>query len=311
MKADVDLRRVTDLSALRAIGSTGSPLSPECYDWLWEHLPPVNGLPVWITSIAGGTDFAGAFVGGLPTLPNVRGEMQCRCLGAAVEAWSEPDASGHGQSLIDAVGELVCTRPMPSMPLYFWHDEGHVRLTESYFAHYPAVDGGSAIWRHGDWIRLMPHPEHGYTGAIILGRSDATLNRHGIRLGTADLYRAVEAVPEVLDSLAIDLDPPSQPHRLLLFVVLRSGATLDESLQERLRHAIATRASARHLPDEIHAVPGIPRTLSGKKMELPVKRLLLGAAPDTVLRRDAIADASAIDWFLAHASNWSAGPPTV
>ncbi|WP_338416810.1 acetoacetate--CoA ligase [uncultured Sphaerotilus sp.] len=311
MKAGIDLRRVTDLSALRAIGSTGSPLAPECYNWLWEHLPPVHGQPIWITSIAGGTDFAGAFVGGLPTLPNLPGEMQCRCLGAAVEAWTDPDASGRGQPLTDAVGELVCTRPMPSMPLYFWRDTGDVRLTESYFAHYPASESGSAIWRHGDWVRLVPHPEQGYTGAVILGRSDATLNRHGIRLGTADLYRAVEAIPEVLDSLAIDLDPPGQPHRLLLFVVLQTGAVLDEALQERLRHAIATRASARHLPDEIHAVPGIPRTLSGKKMELPVKRLLLGAAPDTVLRRDAIANAEAVDWFVDHAPNGGAAAPTV
>ncbi len=310
MHGGVEPRRVADLSALRALGSTGSPLAPECYDWLWSHLPAVDGRPIWITSIAGGTDFAGAFVGGLPTLPNPRGEMQCRCLGAAVEAWSEPDAHGHGQPLVGAVGELVCTRPMPSMPLYFWRDEGDRRLLESYFDRYTHADGTGAVWRHGDWIELVPHPEQGRTGAIIHGRSDATLNRHGVRMGTADLYRAVEAVPEVSDSLVVDLAAAGQDGRLVLFVTLRPGTTLDEALSGRIRTAIATGASPRHVPDEIHAVRAIPRTLSGKKMELPVKKLLLGAAPEAVLRRDAMANADAVDDFVALAAAVAASPAT-
>jgi acetoacetyl-CoA synthetase len=292
LKSDVKPQQVADLSALRAVGATGSPLSDDSYHWIWRELPQVAGHDMYITCISGGTDFAGAFIGGSPLLPTVAGEMQCRCLGAAVEAWSEPDANGQGRALIDEVGELVCTAPMPSMPLYFWGDRDGRRLHESYFDMYPG------IWRHGDWLRLVPHPEWGATGAVIYGRSDATINRHGIRMGTAELYRAVEAEAEVVDSLVVDLEYLGRESYMPLFVVLREGSTLDEALTQRLKASIRTALSPRHVPNEIWQVPAIPRTLSGKKMELPVKKLLMGQAAESVLSRDAMANALAVDWFL-------------
>jgi acetoacetyl-CoA synthetase len=279
-----------DLSALRALGSTGSPLPADCYRWVDEAMPPVDGRPMWITSISGGTDFAGAFLAGLPTLPVVPGEMQCRCLGASVEAWSEPDAAGHAHALVDEVGELVCTRPMPSMPLYFWNDPGGRRLMDSYFDVYPGV------WRHGDWLRITPRG-----GAIIYGRSDATINRHGIRMGTSELYRAVEALPEVQDSLAVDLEYLGRESTLLLFVVLREDTPLTDALEQRLRAAIREALSPRHVPNEILQVSAVPRTLSGKKMELPVKKLLLGHPAEQVLHRDAMANPQAAAWFIDYA----------
>src|SRR5574337_383273 len=290
LKAGIEPMRQADLSRLHAIGSTGSPLSQECYDWIWQRLPKVDGKDIWIDPISGGTDFGGAFVGGLRTLPVVRGEMQVRCLGAAVEAWSE-----DGRPLIDEVGELVCTRPLPSMPLYFWNDEGDRRYRESYF------DMFAGVWRHGDWIRLVPHDFPGLgaaVGAVIYGRSDATINRHGIRMGTAELYRAVEALPEVLDSLVVDLEFLGRPSWMPLFVVLRDGVALDDALVQRLKAAIRAALSPRHVPDEVFQVAAIPRTLSGKKMELPVKKLLQGADPAKVLNRDAMANASSIDAFV-------------
>jgi acetoacetyl-CoA synthetase len=300
MKAGVEPMREGDLSHLRTVGSTGSPLSDECYEWVWHHLPQVDGAPIWLTVIAGGTDFAGAFLAGNRTLPVVKGEMQCRCLGAAVEAYGEPDANGLGRALTDEVGELVCTRPMPSMPLFFWGDADGSRLRESYFEMYRHADG-AGIWRHGDWLRITPHPESGSSGAIIYGRSDATINRHGIRMGTAELYRAVEALPEVLDSLVVDLEYLGRESYMPLFVVLREGLVLDAALQRRLREAIKSALSARHVPNEIFEVSAIPRTLSGKKMELPVKKLLQGAEAAKVLNRDAMANAQCVDWFVAFA----------
>jgi acetoacetyl-CoA synthetase len=290
LKAGVEPLEEADLAPLRAVGSTGSPLSDECYQWIWDHCPKVDGRPIWLDPISGGTDFAGAFVAGNRELPVVRGEMQCRCLGAAVEAWSE-----DGRPLVDEVGELVCVQPMPSMPLYFWGDTANRRYLDSYFDMFPG------IWRHGDWIRITPHPESGSSGAIIYGRSDATINRHGIRMGTAELYRAVEALPEVLDSLVVDLEYLGRESYMPLFVVLREGLTLDAALEARLRDAIRTGLSARHLPNQIFQVRAIPRTLSGKKMELPVKKLLLGAEPAQVLNRDAMANADSIDWFVEFA----------
>ena len=282
LKAGVLPMEQGDLSRLRAIGSTGSPLSDEGYQWIWDHLPKVAGHDIWLSPISGGTDFAGSFVAGNRTLPVIQGEMQCRCLGAAVEAWSE-----HGRPLIDEVGELVCTQPMPSMPLHFWNDEGNRRYIESYFEMYPGV------WRHGDWIRITPRG-----GAVIYGRSDATINRHGIRMGTAELYRAVEAMPEVLDSLVVDLEYLGRESWMPLFVVLREGLTLDAALDRRLRSAIKSALSARHVPNDIYQVLAIPRTLSGKKMELPVKKLLMGAAPEQVFNCDAMAQAHSVDWFV-------------
>ncbi|OYV00924.1 MAG: acetoacetate--CoA ligase [Burkholderiales bacterium PBB5] len=281
-----------DLGALRAIGSTGSPLADTSYRWIWDQLPKAaDGRPIWIATISGGTDFAGAFVAGLVTHPVIAGEMQCRCLGAAVMAYSD-----DGRPLMDAVGELVCTQPMPSMPLYLWGDADGSRLHDSYFDMYPGV------WRHGDWIRITPHPELGAAGAIIYGRSDATINRHGIRMGTAELYRAVELLPEVLDSLVVDLEYLGRESWMPLFVVLREGLALDEVLTARIKAEVRTALSPRHVPNDVFQVPAIPRTLSGKKMELPVKKLLMGAAPDSVMKRDAMANAACVDWFIALAA---------
>jgi acetoacetyl-CoA synthetase len=285
LKAGVEPMQVADLSRLHAVGSTGSPLSDECYQWIWDHLPKVDGQHIWLNPISGGTDFAGAFVAGNRMLPVVKGEMQCRCLGAAVEAWDE-----NGQPLTDAVGELVCTQPMPSMPLFFWGDTHNRRYIDSYFDMFPGV------WRHGDWIRITPRG-----GAVIYGRSDATINRHGIRMGTAELYRAVEAQPEVLDSLVVDLEYLGRESWMPLFVVLRPGLVLDDALQQRLVQAIRLALSARHVPNHIVQVAAIPRTLSGKKMELPVKKLLLGAPPEQVFHRDAMANADSIHAFITYA----------
>lgn len=285
LKADVHPREVADLSRLRALGSTGSPLPSDCYRWVYERMPPVDGRKIWLTSLSGGTDFAGAFIAGLPTLPVVEGEMQCRCLGAAVEAWNE-----QGEPLVDEVGELVCAKPMPSMPLCFWNDPGNQRYHDSYFDMYPGV------WRHGDWLRITPEG-----GCIIYGRSDATINRHGIRMGTAELYRAVEAQPEVLDSLVVDLEYLGRESYMPLFVVLREGITLDAALDKRLREAIKTALSARHVPNEIFQVSAIPRTLSGKKMELPVKKLLMGMPAEQVFKLDAMANADCVPWFVEFA----------
>ena len=297
LKAGVQPQQHGDLSRLHAIGSTGSPLSDECYQWIWDQCPQVGGQDIWLNPISGGTDFAGAFVAGMRTLPVLKGEMQCRCLGAAVAAYSE-----DGRELVDEVGELVCTQPMPSMPLFFWGDTDNQRYIESYFDMFPAGDGKPAVWRHGDWIRITPRG-----GAVIYGRSDATINRHGIRMGTAELYRAVEAMPEVLDSLVVDLEYLGRESWMPLFVVLREGLQLDEALTQRLRSAIKTALSARHVPNDIHQVDAIPRTLSGKKLELPVKKLLMGEDPARVLNRDAMANAASVDWFVDFARRRAGG----
>ena len=293
-KAGIRPADAGDLSALRAVGSTGSPLSIESYRWIRAALPRPGGESIWLTSISGGTDFAGGFIAGLPTLPVIDGEMQCRCLGAAVEAWSEPDANGRARSLVDEVGELVCTKPMPSMPLFFWADQPAgphgQRLHDSYFDMYPG------IWRHGDWLRITPRG-----GAVIYGRSDATINRHGIRMGTSELYRAVEAFDEITDSLVVDLEYLGRPSWMPLFVVMREGVVLDAALHQRLKAAIRTALSARHVPDEIVQVESIPRTLSGKKMELPVRKLLLGTPAEQLFKLDAMTNAASVAWFAEFA----------
>ena len=281
LKAGVEPRRNADVSRLRALGSTGSPLAPEAYAWGSAQV----GDQVWWAVISGGTDIASAFLGGTPELLTVPGEMQARCLGADVQAWNEA-----GESLVDEVGELVCVQPMPSMPLYFWGDADGQRYRDSYFDVYPGV------WRHGDWLRITPSG-----GAIVYGRSDATLNRHGHRLGTAELYRVVEAVPEVLDSLVIDIEMLGRPSWMPLFVVLRPGGSLDDALRAELRRRIRDGVSPRFLPDEIVQVAEIPRTLTGKKQELPVKKLMLGRALAEVVNPDACANPAAFDWFAAYA----------
>lgn len=278
LKAGVEPNAVGDLSRLRALGSTGSPLPDDAYRWIYDHVR----RDIWLTPISGGTDFAGAFVGGVPTLPVYVGEMQCRCLGAKVEAYDDA-----GRPLIDEVGELVCTEPMPSMPLRFWNDEGDRRYRESYFDMYPGV------WRHGDWIRITPRG-----GAIIYGRSDATINRHGIRMGTAELYRAVEEMPEVLDSLVVDLEYLGRESYMPLFVVLRPGVALSDELVGRIKARIRDALSARHVPNEVFRIQEVPRTLSGKKLELPIKKLLLGQPLEKVVNRDSMSNPASLDYFI-------------
>ncbi len=287
LKSGLEPKGSVDLSRLRALGSTGSPLSPEAYEWGWSAV----GQDLWWAVISGGTDLASAFLGGTPELPTVPGEMQARCLGADVHAWDE-----QGRPLIDEVGELVCTQPMPSMPVFFWNDPEGKRYRDSYF------DMFEGVWRHGDWLRITPSG-----GAIVYGRSDATLNRHGHRLGTAELYRVVEAVPEVLDSLVVDIEYLGRPPFMPLFVVLKAGCTLDERLRDDLRRRTREGLSPRFLPDEIVQVAEVPRTLTGKKQELPVKKLLLGRALAEVVNKDACANPAAFDWYVDYARRFMQG----
>jgi acetoacetyl-CoA synthetase len=290
MKAGVDLSACGDLTHVRALGSTGSPLSIEAQQWGTAQFDAISTPNMWFCNISGGTDFAGAFIGGNRELPQVPGEMQCRLLGCAVEAWNEA-----GEPIRGDVGELVCTQPIPSMPLYFWGDKGNARYVSSYFDMYPNV------WRHGDWLKVT---ESG--SCIIYGRSDATINRHGLRMGTSELYSAIEALPEVLDSMVVDLEYLGRESYMPLFVVLRPGIMLDDAMKAQLNNAIKTALSPRFVPNDIFAVPEIPRTLSGKKQELPIKKLLLGQPIDKVVNRDAMANAACLDWYVAFAERHAA-----
>jgi acetoacetyl-CoA synthetase len=278
-KAGIEPSREYDLSALRAVGSTGSPLAPESFRWVYEHISP----DVWLFSTSGGTDVCTAFVGGCPLLPVYEGELQARMLGCAVESWD-----AQGESLIDDVGELVITEPMPSMPLFFWGDESGERLQESYFSMFPGV------WRHGDWIRITPRG-----GAFIYGRSDSTINRQGVRMGTSEIYRAAGTVPEVLDALVVDVPSGGSGElRMLLFVVLEPGTALDEQLTARIKQRIREDCSPRHVPNEVLQIAEVPRTLSGKVLEVPVKRILMGAAPQEAASVDSLANPAALDYFV-------------
>ena len=280
MKAGVEPSRGRDLSALHAVGSTGSPLSPEGFRWVYDHV----GADTWLFSTSGGTDVCTAFVGGVPTLPVYLGELQARSLGAKVEAWDE-----QGRPLVGEVGELVLTEPMPSMPIFFWGDEDGSKLRAAYFEHYPGV------WRHGDWIEIT---ERGT--AIIYGRSDSTINRGGIRMGTSEIYRAVLAEPEVVDALVVDVpsEDPGAGSWMPLFVVLREGATLDAELEERIKRRVREYCSPRHVPDVVRQVSAVPRTLSGKILEVPIKRILMGEPPERAASRDSLANPEALDEFV-------------
>jgi acetoacetyl-CoA synthetase len=320
LKAGVDLSSCGDLSHIRALGTTGSPLSPESQNWGTDQFRRISANPaqmdIWWCNISGGTDFCGAFIGGNRELPQEPGVMQCRLLGCAVEAWTEA-----GEPVLGAVGELVCSQPLPSMPLYFWGDAGHARYLASYFEMYPAglgrkpgggdLDGAAGgVWRHGDWLRIGSPDSGAGEGCVILGRSDATINRHGLRMGTSELYSAVEVLPEVMDSLVVDLEYLGRESYMPLFVVLRAGLTLDGALQAKINTAIKTALSPRFVPNEIFQVAEIPRTLSGKKQELPIKKLLLGQSVDKVVNRDAMANPGCLDWYVALAQRrmQSAGP---
>jgi acetoacetyl-CoA synthetase len=271
---------------LRAIGSTGSPLAPESFKWVYEHVKP----DVWLFSTSGGTDVCTAFVAGCPLLPVYEGELQCRALGCAVEAWDE-----QGRSLVDEVGELVIVEPLPSMPIYFWNDPDGGRLRESYFAMYPGV------WRHGDWIRITPRG-----GAVIYGRSDSTINRQGVRMGTSEIYRAVATVPEVLDALVVDVPRSGggadtsggQELWMGLFVVLKEGIQLDEDLKRTIKRRIREDCSPRHVPNQILVIEEVPRTLSGKVLEVPVKKILMGTPPERAASVDSLANPRSLDYFV-------------
>jgi acetoacetyl-CoA synthetase len=277
MKDGIEPGTGRNLSRLRSVGSTGSPLSPEGFDWVYEHV----GRDTWLFSTSGGTDLCTAFVGGVPTLPVYKGELQARALGAKVEAFDE-----EGNSLIDEVGELVITEPMPSMPVFLWGDEDGSRYRASYFEMYPGV------WRHGDWIEITSRGT-----AIIYGRSDSTINRQGVRMGTSEIYRAVSSVPEVLDALVIDVPRPGTEGWMPLFVVLREGAELDEELAAEIKRSIRERCSPRHIPNEIFQIAEVPRTLSGKVLEVPVKRILMGEPAERAASRDSLANPNSLDYF--------------
>jgi acetoacetyl-CoA synthetase len=277
MKAELHPGAELDLSALRGIGSTGSPLPPEGYSWVYDQVKK----DLLLGSFSGGTDICTGIVGPNPLLPVRAGIIAGRCLGAAVEAFDE-----NGKAVTGEVGELVLTQPMPSMPVGFWNDPEGTRYRESYFDAYPG------IWRHGDWIEFLPDGS-----CVIFGRSDATLNRGGVRMGTSEFYRVVEGFGEIGDSLVVDTGRLGAEGRLVLFVVPAAGSDLDDDLKARIRAALRAQLSPRHAPDEIHQVPGIPRTLSGKKLEVPVRKILHGTEPERAADPNALADPDALRYF--------------
>ena len=307
-KAEIDLGAAGDLSHLRALGSTGSPLSAETQSWFntrFAALAKKNGsaaqADMWWANISGGTDFSGAFIGGNRELPQTPGAMQCRLMGCAVEAFNE-----QGQAVIDEVGELVCTEPLPSMPLKFWNDPGDARYRASYFETYPDNFDGSGrgpVWRHGDWLKVNPDDSSviwEVCGRSVTPPSTAT----ACAWGPANSIRRSEALPEVLDSLVVDLEYLGRDSYMPLFVVLRDGFTLDDTMRNKINHAIEAGLSRRFLPNEIFAVAEIPRTLSGKKQELPIKKLLLGQPVEKVINRDAMSNPGCLDWYLAFAKKY-------
>ncbi|MDI3328800.1 MAG: acetoacetate--CoA ligase [Alicyclobacillaceae bacterium] len=286
MKAGIEPGAQYDLSALKAMGSTGSPLPPEGFQWVYDRVK----RDLWLASTSGGTDVCTSFVTGCPLLPVYSGEIQCRALGVKVEAFDE-----QGRPLIDEVGELVVTEPMPSMPLFFWNDPGNQRYLESYFDMYPGV------WRHGDWIKITHRGS-----AVIYGRSDSTINRMGVRMGTSEIYRTVESIPEVLDSLVVDLEVLGRSSFMPLFVVLREGVELTEELKQKIKDRIRQALSPRHVPDEIYAIPEVPRTLNGKKLEVPVKKILMGIDLRKAVNIDAMSNPGSIDYFVQLAAQLNA-----
>jgi acetoacetyl-CoA synthetase len=277
LKAGLEPGARFDLGSVRCIGSTGSPLPPEGFAWAYRAVKP----DLWLASISGGTDVVSGFVMGCPLLPVHAGELQCRALGASIEAFDD-----QGRAMVDRTGELVITQPLPSMPLHLWNDPDFERYRASYFDLYPGV------WRHGDWIKITDRGS-----AVIQGRSDSTLNRLGVRIGTSEIYSAIESLPEVRDSLVIGLELPDGGYYMPLFVVLADGVELDDALEQRIKAAIRTNFSPRHVPDAIMAVPAIPRTLSDKKMEVPVKRLFMGVPLEKVANAGATKDPEAIAYF--------------
>ncbi len=278
MKSDIEPGRQYDLSRIVGLGSTGSPLPPEGFEWAYAHIKS----DLWLASLSGGTDVCGCFVGGVPLLPVYSGEIQCRSLGVNAQAYDT-----DGNSVTGVMGELVITEPMPSMPIYFWNDPDGRRYRESYFEIYPGA------WRHGDWVVIN---ERG--GVVIYGRSDSTINRQGVRMGSSEIYRVVEGIPEVLDSLVVDLEGLGGASYMPLFVVLREGVQLDAALEQRIKTAIRTALSPRHVPDAIFAIPDVPRTLSGKKLEVPVKKILSGVPVERAANPDSLKNPELLPFFV-------------
>lgn len=266
------------LSHLETIGSTGSPLPPEAFEWIYKQVKK----DVWLISLSGGTDVCSAFVGGCPLLPVYAGEIQCRMLGARIEAFDE-----DGKPVLNELGEMVITQPMPSMPIYFWNDEHDEKYFSSYFEMYPHV------WRHGDWIQITARKS-----VVIYGRSDATLNRGGVRIGTAEIYRAVESIPEVRDSLAVYLEKSNGEGTISLFVVLAKDKELTEDLKKQIKDTLRTQYSPRHVPDTIEQVGDIPYTINGKKMEAPMKRILMGQDPAKCINMDTMRNPESLKAFI-------------
>jgi len=280
-KVGIVPRERFDLSHLDGVLLTGSPVTPESTAWFYANVKD----DLWVTSPSGGTELCAGLVGGSPLLPVYAGEIQARLLGMDVHAWNE-----DGEEVFDEVGELVVTSPMPSMPLRFMNDPGDVRYRETYFERFPGV------WRHGDFIKINARG-----GCYIYGRSDATLNRHGVRIGSSEVYRAVEQIEEIADSLVVCLELAGGGFYMPLFVRLSGESTLDPALRERIVEKLRADCSPRHVPDEIHAVGAIPYTLTGKKMEIPVRRILAGTPPETAASREAMMDPTALDWYVAFA----------
>jgi acetoacetyl-CoA synthetase len=271
-----------DLSRLRAVMPAGSPVSPAHTAWFYRNV----SADLWVCSGSGGTDVCTGFVGGVPTQPVYAGEIQAPHLGVSAQAWNDA-----GQSVVDEVGELVITQPMPSMPVKFWNDADGALYRESYFGVFPGA------WRHGDFFRINARG-----GCFVLGRSDATLNRHGVRIGTAEIYRALAMLPEIDDALIVNLDLPGGKFFMPLFVKLKAGAVLDDALVSRIGECLRNACTPRHVPDKVYRVDAIPMTLTGKKMEVPVRKILLGVPEARAANRSAMADPTALDWFVRHAA---------
>ncbi len=289
MKADATPGKSYDLSQLRSVSSTGAPLPPDGFNWMYENVKK----DLWLTSMSGGTDVCSAFVGGNPLWPVYSGEIQCRALGCKLEAYNE-----KGMSVTDEVGEMVITRPMPSMPVYFWNDPDFIRYNDSYFEMFPG------IWRHGDWIRITKHD-----GVIIYGRSDATLNKGGVRIGTAEIYRALDRMAEIEDSIIICVDKEKGEFYMPLFVVPDPQITLDDALKAAIKIKIRNECSPRHVPDDIIQISEVPYTISGKKTEAPVKKILMGQAVSGLLNKDALKNPEALDFFIEFAGRLKKDTP--
>src|SRR5690625_2531792 len=277
-KLNLAPNKIVDVSHIEGIILSGSPAGPEVFSWMYEHVKE----DLWLTSQSGGTDIASGFVGAIPIEPVHAGEIQVRALGADVQSFDD-----EGNVLINAVGELVVRKPMPSMPLYFWNDENNERYKESYFDVYPG------IWRHGDFIKITDRGSN-----VIYGRSDSTLNRYGVRMGTNEIYSTVEKIPAIKDSIIVNLDLPNGEFYMPLFISLKDGDELTESLKREINEKIRNDCSPRHVPDDIILIEEVPYTLTNKKMEVPVRRILMGEDEQKVVNRDAMLNPQSLNFFV-------------